>query len=104
MERAARILMRQGLQASSAGMLARRAMSTQKANVYGEYQFKKSIQRGRQQYMIKNVLTAFGLGGLCTAIYFYSLNVVQQEDFSDVPMPPEPTAAEKSKFDTVKKN
>ncbi|KAJ1958196.1 hypothetical protein EC988_000443 [Linderina pennispora] len=102
MERAASILMRQGVRASSVGMAARRAMSTQKVNVYGEYQFKKSIQRGRQQYMIKNVLTAFGLGGLCAGIYFYSLNVVKQEDFSDVPMPPEPTADEKTKFDQAK--
>ncbi|KAJ1964724.1 hypothetical protein GGI12_001230 [Dipsacomyces acuminosporus] len=75
----------------------RRLMSNQTS--YGEYHFRKSIERGRQQYSIKNTLTAAGLAGACAGIYFYSLHAVKQEDFSDIPMPPEPTADEKKAFE-----
>ncbi|KAI9499964.1 hypothetical protein BX070DRAFT_175234, partial [Coemansia spiralis] len=51
------------------------------------YHFRKSIERGRRQYSVYNVLTAIGLGGVCLGVYFYSLYAVKQEDFSDVPMP-----------------
>ncbi|KAI8323499.1 hypothetical protein GQ54DRAFT_296705 [Martensiomyces pterosporus] len=77
----------------------RRLMSTaNKQSPYGEYHFRKSIERGRQQYSIKNIVTALGLAGGCAGIYFYSLHAVKQEDFSDIPMPPEPTAEEKKAF------
>ncbi|KAJ1772693.1 hypothetical protein IW140_002608 [Coemansia sp. RSA 1813] len=66
---------------------------------YGEYHFRQSIERGRSRYSIRNVFTALGLAGACTGIYFYSLHAVKQEDFSDVPMPPEPTAEEKAEFE-----
>ncbi|KAJ1883567.1 hypothetical protein LPJ57_000066 [Coemansia sp. RSA 486] len=69
-------------------------------STYGEYHFRKSIERGRQAYSVKNVLTAVGLFGACTGIYFYSLNAVKQEDFSDIPMPPEPTAEERAQFES----
>ncbi|KAJ2400884.1 hypothetical protein GGI23_001758 [Coemansia sp. RSA 2559] len=65
---------------------------------YGEYRFRKSIERGRSRYSIRNAITALGLAGAVTGIYFYSLHAVKQEDFSDVPMPPEPTAEEKAEF------
>ncbi|KAJ1807373.1 hypothetical protein LPJ56_004928 [Coemansia sp. RSA 2599] len=67
---------------------------------YGEYHFRKSIERGRQAYSVRNFLTALGLFGACAGIYFYSLNAVKQEDFSDIPMPPEPTAEERAKFES----
>ncbi|KAJ2550686.1 hypothetical protein EV175_003977 [Coemansia sp. RSA 1933] len=66
---------------------------------YGEYHFRKSIERGRRRYSIRNFFTALGLLGLCSGIYFYSLYAVKQESFDDVPMPPEPTAEEKAKFE-----
>ncbi|KAJ1801448.1 hypothetical protein LPJ59_000286 [Coemansia sp. RSA 2399] len=72
---------------------------------YGEYRFRKSIERGRSRYSIRNGLTALGLAGAVTGIYFYSLHAVKQEDFSDVPMPPEPTTEEKAEFErNVKKS
>lgn len=66
---------------------------------YGNYQFQDSIERGRQQYSIRNGLVAVGLVGGVAAIYFYSLHAVKQEDFSDVPMPPEPSTQERLQFE-----
>ncbi|KAJ1645508.1 hypothetical protein LPJ64_002899 [Coemansia asiatica] len=75
-----------------------------KTTTYGEYHFRKSIERGRQVYSTRNLLTALGLFSACTGIYFYSLNAVKQEDFSDIPMPPEPTAEERAKFESSASN
>ncbi|KAJ2900124.1 hypothetical protein IWW38_000664 [Coemansia aciculifera] len=69
-----------------------------KQALYGDYHYRESIERGRQSYTKRNILTAFGLGGIVTGIYFYSLKAVQQEDYSDVPMPPEPSAEQKEKY------
>ncbi|KAJ1725695.1 hypothetical protein LPJ53_000174 [Coemansia erecta] len=75
----------------------------QRVNTYGEYQFRKSIERGRAAYSVRNVATAVGLFGACAGIYFYSLNAVKQEDFSDIPMPPEPSAEERAKYESGSK-
>ncbi|KAJ2006325.1 hypothetical protein GGI04_000699 [Coemansia thaxteri] len=69
-----------------------------KQALYGDYHFRQSIERGRRPYAGKNIATALGLAGAVAGIYFYSLKVVKQEDYSDVAMPPEPTAEEKQKF------
>ncbi|KAJ2162098.1 hypothetical protein GGF46_000973 [Coemansia sp. RSA 552] len=76
---------------------ARRAASNKSA-AYGEYHFRGSIERGRRPYALRNMLTAAGLAGLCSGIYFYSLYAVKQEDYSDVPMPDMPTDEEKASF------
>ncbi|KAJ2724592.1 FKBP12-associated protein [Coemansia sp. Benny D115] len=68
------------------------------AELYGDYHFRKSIERGRRVYSVRNMLTALGLGGVVASVYFYSLKAVKQEDFSDIPMPREPTEEEKAKF------
>ncbi|KAJ2396383.1 hypothetical protein GGI05_001152 [Coemansia sp. RSA 2603] len=75
----------------------------QARNTYGEYQFRKSIERGRAVYSVRNVATAVGLFSLCAGIYFYSLKAVKQEDFSDIPMPPEPSAEERAKYEAGSK-
>ncbi|KAJ2520477.1 hypothetical protein GGI11_002284 [Coemansia sp. RSA 2049] len=81
-------------------MTKRQERSTgEKYTPYGEYHFRESIERARSPYSLRNGITALALMGLCTGIYFYSLNVVKQEDFSDVPMPPEPTSEEKAEFE-----
>ncbi|KAJ2656134.1 hypothetical protein IWW48_005184 [Coemansia sp. RSA 1200] len=81
-------------------MAKRQERSTgEKYTPYGEYHFRESIERARSPYSVRNGITALALMGLCTGIYFYSLNVVKQEDFSDVPMPPEPTSEEKAEFE-----
>ncbi|KAJ2740646.1 hypothetical protein GGI20_005696 [Coemansia sp. BCRC 34301] len=69
-----------------------------KQALYGDYHYRESIERGRQSYTQRNVLTALGLAGVVSGIYFYSLSAVRQEDYSDVPMPPEPSAEQKSRF------
>ncbi|KAJ2641389.1 hypothetical protein GGF44_002145 [Coemansia sp. RSA 1694] len=70
-----------------------------KQALYGDYHYRESIERGRQSYTRRNVLTALGLVGVVTGIYFYSLKAVRQEDYSDIPMPPEPSAEQKSQFE-----
>ncbi|KAJ2489212.1 hypothetical protein IWW37_004193 [Coemansia sp. RSA 2050] len=74
-----------------------------KQALYGDYHYRESIERGRQSYTKSNVLTALGLGGLVAGIYFYSLKAVRQEDYSDIPMPPEPSAEQKSKYESADK-
>ncbi|KAJ2826938.1 hypothetical protein IWW50_002131, partial [Coemansia erecta] len=54
---------------------------------HSEYRFRSSIERGRRQYTVRNMLTAAGLTGGVAGIYFYSLHAVKQEDYSDIPMP-----------------
>ncbi|KAI7826319.1 hypothetical protein BX661DRAFT_183787 [Kickxella alabastrina] len=73
-----------------------------KSDTYGEYHFRKSIERGREAYSVKNVFTALALASGCAGIYFYSLSAVKQENFSDVPMPREPSAEEKAQFEQEK--
>ncbi|KAJ2326219.1 hypothetical protein GGI00_004810, partial [Coemansia sp. RSA 2681] len=70
-----------------------------KRALYGDYHYRESIERGRQSYTRRNVVTALGLVGVVTGIYFYSLKAVRQEDYSDIPMPPEPSAEQKSQFE-----
>ncbi|PVU87477.1 hypothetical protein BB561_006310 [Smittium simulii] len=53
------------------------------------YEFRESIDRGREQYRVKNAIVSLSLCGLITGIYFYSMYAVDQEDYSDVPMPEE---------------
>ncbi|KAJ2780387.1 FKBP12-associated protein [Coemansia javaensis] len=65
---------------------------------YSEYRLRSSIERGRQQYAVRNAAVATGLVGLCAAVYFYSLYAVKQEDYSDVPMPAAPSEAERRAF------
>ncbi|KAJ2829088.1 hypothetical protein GGI24_002226 [Coemansia furcata] len=74
-----------------------------KQALYGDYHYRESIERGRRSYTKRNVATALALGGLVTGIYFYSLKAVRQEDYSDIPMPPEPSAEQKSKFESMSK-
>ncbi|KAJ1820344.1 hypothetical protein GGH91_000388 [Coemansia sp. RSA 2671] len=74
-----------------------------KQALYGDYHYRESIERGRQSYTKANVLTALGLSGLVAGIYFYSLKAVRQEDYSDIPMPPEPSAEQKSKYESADK-
>ncbi|KAJ2798511.1 hypothetical protein H4R21_003903 [Coemansia helicoidea] len=67
-------------------------------STHSEYKLRSSIERGRQQYVVRNALTAAGLTGLCAGVYFYSLYAVKQEDFTDVPMPAVLTEEEKEAF------
>ncbi|KAJ1719675.1 hypothetical protein LPJ61_006267, partial [Coemansia biformis] len=49
-------------------------------------------------YAARNVVTAAGLVGLCASVYFYSLYAVKQEDYSDIPMPAQPSEEEREAF------
>ncbi|OMH84687.1 hypothetical protein AX774_g1785 [Zancudomyces culisetae] len=59
------------------------------------YSNKESMERGRQQYRMKNAALFAGLSLTAIGIYYYSMYAVGQEDFSDIPLP-EPVKEEKA--------
>ncbi|KAJ2489606.1 hypothetical protein IWW47_005236 [Coemansia sp. RSA 2052] len=98
LRRAATIAVRNSSSSSSSRSSTGPEINKKQA-LYGDYHYRESIERGRQAYTKRNVLTALGLVGVVTGIYFYSLKAVRQEDYSDIPMPPEPSAEQKSQFE-----
>ncbi|KAJ1758157.1 hypothetical protein LPJ77_003029 [Coemansia sp. RSA 2523] len=82
---------------------SQRQYSSNKAvPAHGEYRFRTSIERGRQQYTKRNMVTAAGLCATVMGVYFYSLYAVKQEDYTDIPMPAVLTEEEKAEFNKPK--
>ncbi|KAI8339308.1 hypothetical protein BD560DRAFT_485114 [Blakeslea trispora] len=53
------------------------------------YGFSPALQRTRKPFAVRNMLTLAGLLTFTASVYSYSLLAVKQDDFSDVPMPPQ---------------
>jgi cytochrome c oxidase assembly factor 3 len=51
------------------------------------YGFTKALQRARQPYRTRNVITGLGLIGFVSAVYAYSILAVKQDDLSDIELP-----------------
>ncbi|CDH50958.1 hypothetical protein RO3G_16030 [Lichtheimia corymbifera JMRC:FSU:9682] len=51
------------------------------------YGFSPALQRTRQPFRARNMLTLLGLLTFTGGVYAYSMLAVKQDDFSDVPMP-----------------
>ncbi|SAM05691.1 hypothetical protein [Absidia glauca] len=51
------------------------------------YGFSPALQRTRQPFAMRNVLTLGALLTFTGSIYAYSMFAVKQDDFSDVPLP-----------------
>ncbi|KAF2859117.1 hypothetical protein K470DRAFT_282838 [Piedraia hortae CBS 480.64] len=49
-----------------------------------------SLIRARQPYLIKNAVTGLTLAGFGLAVFMYTIRVIGQDDFSDVPIPDAP--------------
>ncbi|KAG2235849.1 hypothetical protein BDF21DRAFT_345655 [Thamnidium elegans] len=52
------------------------------------YGFSPALQRTRKPFVVRNLITLVGLLTFTGSVYGYSLYAVQQDDFSDVPLPP----------------
>ncbi|GAA5804002.1 hypothetical protein EDC94DRAFT_517744 [Helicostylum pulchrum] len=60
------------------------------------YGFSPALQRTRKPFVVRNLFTLVGLLTFTGSVYGYSLYAVQQDDFSDVPLPAAlPTTEEK---------
>ncbi|KAJ2497716.1 hypothetical protein GGH96_004899 [Coemansia sp. RSA 1972] len=84
------------------GNSLRQYSSNKAVPAHGEYRFRTSIERGRQQYTKRNMMTAAGLCATVMGVYFYSLYAVKQEDYTDIPMPAVLTEEEKAEFNKPK--
>ncbi|CDS12988.1 hypothetical protein LRAMOSA05172 [Lichtheimia ramosa] len=51
------------------------------------YGFSPALQRTRQPFRTRNMLTLLGLLTFTGGVFAYSMLAVKQDDFSDVPMP-----------------
>ncbi|KAI7885205.1 hypothetical protein K492DRAFT_142118 [Lichtheimia hyalospora FSU 10163] len=51
------------------------------------YGFSPALQRTRQPFRARNMLTLLGLLTFTGGVFTYSMLAVKQDDFSDVPMP-----------------
>ncbi|KAL1936367.1 hypothetical protein VTP01DRAFT_501 [Rhizomucor pusillus] len=51
------------------------------------YGFSPALERTRQPFRTRNILTLAGLMTFVGSVYAYSLFAVKQDDFSDVPLP-----------------
>ncbi|CAO3612174.1 hypothetical protein BJ944DRAFT_261469 [Cunninghamella echinulata] len=51
------------------------------------YGFTPALQRTRQPFAKRNVLTLGALLTFTSSVYLYSMFAVKQDDFSDVPLP-----------------
>ncbi|KAI9247046.1 hypothetical protein BY458DRAFT_446474 [Sporodiniella umbellata] len=51
------------------------------------YGFTPALQRTRQPFVMRNMLTLAGLLTFTGSVYAYSLFAVKQDDFSDVELP-----------------
>ncbi|KAG0164579.1 hypothetical protein DFQ28_010098 [Apophysomyces sp. BC1034] len=49
--------------------------------------FTPALQRTRKPFQIRNIATLAGLVTFVGGVYTYALMAVQQDDFSDVPLP-----------------
>ncbi|KAJ9088417.1 hypothetical protein DSO57_1023441 [Entomophthora muscae] len=55
-----------------------------------------SLLRAREIYRYRNLLTGLSLMGFASGVFTYSMQVVKQDDFDDVPLPPTPTESPQS--------
>ncbi|KAI9366547.1 hypothetical protein BD770DRAFT_312033 [Pilaira anomala] len=51
------------------------------------YGFSPALQRTRKPFVVRNLVTLAALLTFTGSVYGYSLYAVQQDDFSDVPLP-----------------
>ncbi|CAF9909353.1 MAG: hypothetical protein ALECFALPRED_005527 [Alectoria fallacina] len=54
------------------------------------YRQSASLIRARQPYLVRNIFTGLGLCSFTIGVYWYTINAVGQDDFSDVPIPDAP--------------
>ncbi|KAI8136755.1 hypothetical protein BJV82DRAFT_647088 [Fennellomyces sp. T-0311] len=64
-------------------MTSREKLYTQKKG----YGFSPALERTRQPFRMRNLLTLGALLGFTGGVYAYSMLAVKQDDFSDVPLP-----------------
>ncbi|KAJ1675250.1 hypothetical protein EV182_001634 [Spiromyces aspiralis] len=88
------LLLRQATNRGLSGCLLTRPLGLRAFHDTG-YAYRQSIERGRSRYRTRNLLTAASLGLGVIGIYYYVIWSVEQEDYSDIPMPPELTEEEK---------
>ncbi|CAG8450853.1 13532_t:CDS:2 [Ambispora gerdemannii] len=55
------------------------------------YTFTPALERARRPLRVRNAVTGIFLLGFVGAVYSYSMFAIKQDDFSDVPMPPDLT-------------
>ncbi|KAI7871550.1 hypothetical protein BDF14DRAFT_1718756 [Spinellus fusiger] len=64
--------------------------STNREKLYTQskgYGFSPALERTRQPFKARNLLTLMGLLTFTGSVYAYSMLAVKQDDFSDVPLP-----------------